>query len=67
MRHVLALVAILGLMGCSENDQKPVAITYQTPQQENLGYIVRIHLSDVSTLDKNFGAGNYQANHDETL
>lgn len=53
-------LTIITLSGCSQNDQnKPVAISYQTPQEQNLGYIVRLSAMDVSVLENNF-SGNYQ-------
>ncbi len=52
----LLLVTAAMFIGCSQNNQQPVPVTYQTPQYESraLGYIVQVDLRDVPALEKNF-------------
>ncbi|OQW53450.1 MAG: hypothetical protein A4S09_07575 [Proteobacteria bacterium SG_bin7] len=66
---VLTMAVILsGLIGCSQNDhKKSVRINYQTPQNTNLGYIVRIAPSEHSILERNFSGNSSAINASQGL
>lgn len=58
-RVTAILILTLILVGCTQNDQKPVTVNYQTMEETNLGYIIRIGNTDKSILEKNF-SGNFK-------